>query len=152
MSAFLVVGVLVMLLWGAEEWRLASATGRLHALQDRYSIVAAQRKKTEALVARLGVLTLLQTEVGEIRLSGEERAAEIVDVGNHLPPSVFLESLTPDDTNWRLAGHAASMDQVGAAVVSLQRIAGAGIPRLRQVRSDGARVEYELDFGRGADK
>jgi len=153
MVAFGTAGAFVLMLWGTEVWRLNSATARLHGLEDRYSIVAAERKKTEALVSQLGVLSALQTEVSDVHLSGQTRVDEIVDVGNHLPPNVFLDSLEPRENEWRLAGHAGSMDAVGRAVVSLQQISGDGKPQLREIHNElDSTVEYELDFGRAAPK
>jgi hypothetical protein len=152
-NAFGTAAAFVILLWGTEVFRLNAANDRLQSLEARYDVVAIQRKQTEALVARLGVLTLLQSEVADVRLSGDNRVAEIVDVANHLPPTVFLESLQPSANGWRLAGHATSIDQVGKAVVLLEKMQGLGVPRLRQVRSDkGSNVEYELDLDRGAAK
>jgi hypothetical protein len=152
-NAFATAAAFVILLWGTEVFRLTSANDRLESLEAHYDVVAIQRKETETLVARLGVLSLLQSEVAEVRLSGDSRVAEIVDVGNHLPATVFLESLQPAANGWRLAGHATSIDQVGKAVVSLEQMQGAGQPRLRQVHTDkGSTVEYELDIDREAAK
>jgi len=153
-TAFGTAAVFVLLLWGSEAWRLSVAQDRLVALNDRYRIVAAQRKKTEALVSRIGVLTVLKSQIDDVRLSGEQRAAEIVEIGNELPPSVWLNSLKPSDKEWHLSGYAASMDQIGKALVSLQNIPDTGQPRLRHIvgGGNGSSIQYDLDVERSGSK
>jgi hypothetical protein len=152
-GAALTVTCFIAAVWTVENVRLHLAHQRLLELRARYTIVAKRRHDVEALVAQVKSLELLRTEVIAARRSGADKVAEVVAIGNRLPPSVYLEGIRPVRNAWVLTGHASSIDDLGEAVHALANVGG-GTPRLLDLHEETVRnvtrVRYSINIDRAS--
>jgi hypothetical protein len=144
------IGAFLLVVWGVEALRLHIAQSHYAELQQRYGVIALQRKRIEGVIAQVHTLSVLRSQIVDIRNSGAVRASELVEIGNHLPPSVFLDAIHPAGDTWQLTGHTKSIDDLGMAVHALENVGG-GSPRLLEFHQTGKKGDdllYAIDLER----
>lgn len=108
--------------------------------------------KTKVLFAHLERLVVLVKEVRTIQGSGAAEATQLAEIGNRLPPHVWLTSIEKDDHGIALRGRAASLAMLSATVTGLATSLRPRTPALVRasrdqdaVRSPAMLYEIHLD-------
>jgi len=73
-------------------------------------------------------------------------ANAIARIGNRLPPQTWLTSLRAERTGtWSIGGRSTQIEQIGATLATIGRLAPAAAPRLVSLEANGERGRL-LDF------
>ncbi|MBC5816228.1 MAG: PilN domain-containing protein [Candidatus Eremiobacteraeota bacterium] len=99
--------------WFIESYRLSVTLAFEGSYRTQYDESRLQLAKTKVLYVGLERVAGLAKEVHEIQASGDEEAMQFAEIGNRLPPHVWLTSISNDGTGISLSGKA-----IGLAALS----------------------------------
>lgn len=145
-------GAIVLSAWIIEGVRYADAQRIEHQSLAQLNQSKRDLAKTKALFAHLERLVVLVKEVRTIQGSGAGEALQLAEIGNRLPPHVWLTSLENDEHGIALHGRAANLAMLSATVTGLANSSRPGTPALVRVsreqdamKSPGMVYEIHLD-------
>lgn len=106
----------------AEQVRLAQQI----AMQDRIAVqlALAERRLGEVhtTLSELRILSALARQAHNVRLSGADDARALADIGNGLPPDVWLLSIARRSDGFEIAGEADDYATLGHALEALSKM------------------------------
>lgn len=104
-----------------EYGRLARATAAESAFQLAYMESQQQISRTRVLYAGLERTVALAKEVRAIQASGAAQEVRFAEIGNRLPPHIWLTAIADDDSGMLLSGKATNLTAISHAMSNLAR-------------------------------
>ncbi|MDP9017366.1 MAG: PilN domain-containing protein [Candidatus Eremiobacteraeota bacterium] len=135
--------------WMIEAGRLRAAAAVENAYRKQYDQSRFALSRTRVLYTRLEHLVSLANEVRSFQRSGDAEAARFANIGNRLPPHVWLTSIGNDGTGVAMTGKAGDLSALGATMLGLANATPRYLPVLISAAGDdrasrASIIHYEL--------
>jgi Tfp pilus assembly protein PilN len=141
-----IAGLIVLCLVSAttyaiEQFRLSGLRHAAESLEQAVALNATRRRELAAMAADVARLEQLQREAETRRRSGNAVAATLIAIGNAVPMRVWLDDIDQSNTGFVVSGGASSLDDVGDALVAVERAMPGFAPSLANIsREDSGPV------------
>ncbi len=133
--ALLMVAVVELSIAGMLNYRCSLGHAQQLAAERMERVSASRLQRLKIDTSRVERLLALDARIHRIRGSGTLEAARVLDVANHLPPSVWLRSIADSDRGEVLVGRAEGLASIGDAVRDMMSASTVTAPQLTEARS-----------------
>ncbi len=146
------VGAAVLIISGAFSIEVGRLS-RIAAIEARHRVAydesTLQLSRTKVIFAGLKRTAAFAEEVRAIQKSGDAQAARFAEIGNRLPPHIWLTAITNDDSGMLLSGKAVNLTMLSRAMSDLSTLKNRYAPTLVSANGDDRAptrtpVQYQL--------
>ncbi len=116
--------------WGIESCRLAAALNVEAEYRQNFERSRADVARADVYFDRVKNLVALDKRLRDVVLSGNVTARRLAQIGNALPSTVWLSSISHDGQGLSIEGTAPDMATVGRVLSDLNEIRGVRDPKL----------------------
>jgi Tfp pilus assembly protein PilN len=136
---------IVALAYDVESLRFARAHAAFATAATRLAASERSLQRARSGIDTVDRLSAAAQEVRAIRRSGRRHAAELAEIGDRLPGSLWLTALHEDNGAVTIHGGARDLSEIGRAMDALGHARTVHTPRLVSLHTaDGFGIEYEL--------
>jgi Tfp pilus assembly protein PilN len=136
--------------YGIEALRVDRALGDRRQAQEQFDASTAALAAAKIASQNLDDLIALDRRLRSIRSSGAILASRAADIGNSMPHSIALSSLSVTADGYSIQGRALSMTGLRMALTDLSSVARFSAGKLVRVRRESSEPASAMTFEFGA--